>query len=493
MGKTVSFFRFLTVIGLATIVMGWTWFFIPQIPRIISNKNPAERVFQQWTYQKKARMPVVQTLLNERYSTHLEKSLTDLLQQITGDNSVKVVVNALLKNKESEVTTTMPQGVISQQTQQQEILWQSVGVLIDGYWTKGKGKADGYRSRSEEEMHLYQQLIQGAIGFNAKRGDKVVLLNLPFAPQKTTWFEKNKILLVQTSVLILGLFLSFILLLNVILSEKYFLKNVGYSKDHFYKKTHQNKFRQAQTFLTHLHQDQGKKEKVFFSQKQNFDDFSKEPFVKRSIWNQLEEMPVEQIVAYLQKEYPQTIAVVLYHFSDEKAAAVLSQLPSYLMWDVLLRLASLEKLTPHALKSIEQALKETFNAEKKDKKENKAQEKLACILMQMTPSDREKILKMFSEKSPDLEKHLSKKIMRFEDLALWEEHQLKKLIRKISQQDLVFALKGSSEKVKNAFAKNMPIQIWLDLIQQLLKLEDVSLEKIDQAQQRILTQAQHLE
>ena len=163
------------------------------------------------------------------------------------------------------------------------------------------------------------------------------------------------------------------------------------------------------------------------------------------------------------------------------------------MWDVLLRLASLEKLTPHALKSIEQALKETFNVEKKDKKENKAQEKLACILMQMTPSDREKILKIFSEKSPDLEKHLSKKIMRFEDLALWEEHQLKKLIRKISQQDMVFALKGASEKVKNAFAKNMPIQIWLDLIQQLLKLDDISLEKIDQAQQRILIQAQHLE
>ena len=64
----------------------------------------------------------------------------------------------------------------------------SVAVLLDGTYKMKKGK-DGktvktYVPRSDEEMKQLENLVKNAIGFNADRGDKVSVVNIPFETMK---------------------------------------------------------------------------------------------------------------------------------------------------------------------------------------------------------------------------------------------------------------------------------------------------------------------
>lgn len=61
----------------------------------------------------------------------------------------------------------------------------NVAVMVDGNYT-GKTPAEKkYEPRSKEEMTQLKTLIQNAVGFDEKRGDKVEVLNMQFAEMST--------------------------------------------------------------------------------------------------------------------------------------------------------------------------------------------------------------------------------------------------------------------------------------------------------------------
>lgn len=67
----------------------------------------------------------------------------------------------------------------------------SVAILVDGIY---KPDADGkqqYAPRSEEELKNLEKLVQSAIGFDDKRGDKVSVVNMQFASVGTDVFESG--------------------------------------------------------------------------------------------------------------------------------------------------------------------------------------------------------------------------------------------------------------------------------------------------------------
>ncbi len=69
-----------------------------------------------------------------------------------------------------------------------EIKSLSVAVLLDGTYKMVKGKngkmVKTYMPRSDEEMKKLENLVKNAIGFNADRGDKISVVNIPFETMK---------------------------------------------------------------------------------------------------------------------------------------------------------------------------------------------------------------------------------------------------------------------------------------------------------------------
>lgn len=57
----------------------------------------------------------------------------------------------------------------------------SVAVLVDGTYTAAANGTRTYHPRSPEELKELSDLVRSAIGFDAKRGDTVDLVNMPFA------------------------------------------------------------------------------------------------------------------------------------------------------------------------------------------------------------------------------------------------------------------------------------------------------------------------
>jgi flagellar M-ring protein FliF len=57
----------------------------------------------------------------------------------------------------------------------------SAAVLVDGTYTKNDKGAATYQARSKEEIDRITALVRSAIGFDAKRGDQVEVVNLRFA------------------------------------------------------------------------------------------------------------------------------------------------------------------------------------------------------------------------------------------------------------------------------------------------------------------------
>ena len=73
----------------------------------------------------------------------------------------------------------------------------SAAVLVDGIYTKGPNGKMVYKPRSQQELDRITALVRTAIGFDAKRGDQLEVVNLRFAEptpvpinQPTGWLAK---------------------------------------------------------------------------------------------------------------------------------------------------------------------------------------------------------------------------------------------------------------------------------------------------------------
>ena len=67
----------------------------------------------------------------------------------------------------------------------------------------------------------------------------------------------------------------------------------------------------------------------------------------------LKKADAQQLVSFLQKEHPQTIALILSHLMPDQTADVLADFPEKLRQDVGLRIATLGKISPQLLAEVE--------------------------------------------------------------------------------------------------------------------------------------------
>ena len=57
----------------------------------------------------------------------------------------------------------------------------SLAVLVDGTETRGADGVVAWRARTPEELEQIQRLVKSAVGFDAKRGDQIDIVNMQFA------------------------------------------------------------------------------------------------------------------------------------------------------------------------------------------------------------------------------------------------------------------------------------------------------------------------
>ncbi|MBN1546753.1 MAG: flagellar M-ring protein FliF [Syntrophaceae bacterium] len=56
----------------------------------------------------------------------------------------------------------------------------SIAVLVDGNYVKDKDGIETYQARDKKELDSIEELVRKSVGYNATRGDQVVVTNMPF-------------------------------------------------------------------------------------------------------------------------------------------------------------------------------------------------------------------------------------------------------------------------------------------------------------------------
>lgn len=201
-----------------------------------------------------------------------------------------------------------------------------------------------------------------------------------------------------------------------------------------------------------------------------------------------------QLVNFLNKEHPQTIALILSNLDPAQTAAALKELPEALRSDVVYRIATLGKVSPQTLKQVEKVVDELAGFTMSQALSQIGGTKsLATILNRTNITLSKEILDRLSQKDADVATEVKRLMFLFEDIVQFQDKDMQKILRVIDRKDLALALKIAEEKLKNKIFSNMSERAADLLKEELQYMGMVKLKEVESAQAKIIDAIKTLE
>jgi flagellar motor switch protein FliG len=212
----------------------------------------------------------------------------------------------------------------------------------------------------------------------------------------------------------------------------------------------------------------------------------------RTMWDKLGNVNEAVLANYLKNEYPQTVAVVLTKVKSEHAARVLSMLPESFAMEVVMRMLRMESVQKEALEGVEKTLKAEFMSNLARAQRRDAHEMMAEIFNNLDRQSESRILAALEERNRDAAERIRALMFTFDDLVRLDSPGVQVLIRSVPKEQLVLALKGASEVLRDLFLKNMSERAGKMFKEDLANLGPVRLRDVDEAQAAIVVMAKDL-
>ncbi|MGE5363017.1 MAG: flagellar motor switch protein FliG [Bacteroidota bacterium] len=201
-----------------------------------------------------------------------------------------------------------------------------------------------------------------------------------------------------------------------------------------------------------------------------------------------------QLVNFLNKEHPQTIALILSHLNPDQTANALKELPDALKADVAYRIATLGKISPQTLKQIEKVVDElagfTMN---QSLSKTGGPKSLAKILNRTSVSISKEILNSIQEKDEEVAHEIKRLMFLFDDIINIQDKDIQRILREVDRRDLALALKVTDERLKQKIFGNMSERAADLLKEELQYMGPVRLKEVEAAQAKIVDVVKTLE
>ena len=212
----------------------------------------------------------------------------------------------------------------------------------------------------------------------------------------------------------------------------------------------------------------------------------------RTMWDKLGNVNEAVLANYLKNEYPQTVAVVLTKVKSEHAARVLSMLPESFAMEVVMRMLRMESVQKEALEGVEKTLKAEFMSNLARAQRRDAHEMMAEIFNNLDRQSESRILAALEERNRDAAERIRSLMFTFDDLVRLDGMGVQVLIRNVPKEQLLLALKGASEALRDLFLKNMSERAGKMFKEDLAGLGPVRLRDVDEAQAAVVVMAKDL-
>jgi flagellar motor switch protein FliG len=204
-------------------------------------------------------------------------------------------------------------------------------------------------------------------------------------------------------------------------------------------------------------------------------------------FDNLERADPAQLSRFIQKENPQTIALVLAHFKTSQAAALLNSLPAEMRGDVVMRMANLEQISPEIISKITSTLSQRLESMGDFNRESYGGIRAVAELINCLDSNTSSaILEKIESDNPNLALSIRNLMFVFDDILLIDDAGMREILQGVDKKILTIALKGTSEELKKQFYRYMSTRAVEMLKEDMEVLGAVKIKDVEAAQQEIV-------
>lgn len=202
----------------------------------------------------------------------------------------------------------------------------------------------------------------------------------------------------------------------------------------------------------------------------------------------------KDLMAIIQSEHPQTIALILSYATSDQASTVIAELPKDKQIMVVERIAKMSNASPEVVGIIEDNLERKFSSFLTfDSTEVGGINYIADIMNHMDRANEKYIFDELSKTDEKLADEIRKRMFVFEDITILDDMAIQRFLRDVDSKDLVLAIKGANQEVTNLIFKNMSNRQAETIKSDLEYTHNVRLRDVEEAQQRIVAIIRKLE
>ena len=211
-------------------------------------------------------------------------------------------------------------------------------------------------------------------------------------------------------------------------------------------------------------------------------------------FERIKQVDSKTLAGFIKSEHPQTIAVIMAHLPQAKAAEVLREFPENLQYDVVLRISNLDVIPPGIIEEIDAVLqREILSTAGMEAQQLGGVEQVAELLNNADKATEEHIFSRLEEEDPELAEQIRQLMFVFEDLVNVDDRGIRALLKEVRNEDLTVALKTASEALKAKILGNVSERAAAMIEEDLEVMGPVRLSEVEQAQQKIIQIARRLE
>ncbi len=205
-------------------------------------------------------------------------------------------------------------------------------------------------------------------------------------------------------------------------------------------------------------------------------------------------MDPRSVADLIRMEHPQIIAIILAYLEPDNAAEVLSSLPERVRADVIMRLATLDGIPPSAFQELDEVLERQLSGNESVKSSSVGGIRSAAEILNFVDGANEQlVLKTVAENDQNLSQQIQDQMFVFENLLDVDDRSIQTLLRDITTETLVIALKGADTDLMDKFVNNMSKRAAEMLTEDLEAKGPVRLSEVEAAQKEVLSAARRLE
>ena len=205
-------------------------------------------------------------------------------------------------------------------------------------------------------------------------------------------------------------------------------------------------------------------------------------------------MEPRTIANIVQGEHPQVIAFVLASLDTPRASQVLDYIQENLQGEVVYRISTMEEIHPNVVTELEEAVKSHVSRRPSGGVVSIGGMKFAAELLNRIDRSKEKrILEDIRAIEEEVYKKIEEQLFVFEDILNLDDRTLQAILKEITTEVLVVALRAADPAVKEKFFQNMSARAAAIIKEEMEMRGPVRLKEVEKAQQEVVAIAKSLE